>query len=69
MGISDLRRQIDDVDLVDLEVLHLVARADVHALMQNQSWIGRHAAVHSIGRVRETIVEHLPTDIRPAVPK
>ena len=69
MSISDLRRQIDDVDLVDLEVLHLVTRPDVHALMQNQSRIGRHAVVHSICRVGETIVEHLPTDIRPAVPK
>ena len=69
MRVGDFIREIENIGLIDLDVIHLVGRAGINALVQDRGGGIGDAVVHTIGRVVKTIPEHLASDIGTAIPK
>ena len=69
MRVGDFIREIENIGLINLDVIHLVGRASTNALVQDRGGGIGDAVVHAIGRVGGTIPEHLATDIGPAIPE
>ena len=69
MRVGNLGRQVQHVGLINLYVIHPVAEAQIDALVQDDGGIVRHPRVVAVGGVSVTGVEHLPGDIRPAIPE
>ena len=69
MGVGDFARKIENVDLINFNEVHPVARSGVNALVKDGGRITRNAIIHAVGCVRETIEKHLPANVGPAIPK
>jgi hypothetical protein len=68
-SITNHSRQINNILLINFDIVKFVAYSCIHAFGQDFRRFSGHAAVHPVGGVIETPVNHLRADIRTAIPK